>query len=142
LGIDTLDFSATTSKSIVVNLSSTAAQTVNSNLTLTLSSGTGLENVIGGSLADTLTGNSRANVLTGGPGNDTYLFLADDALGNDTISDAAGTDTISFAGTSAAVSLSLSNTAQQTVNANLKLTLTSASALENLTGGSGNDILS
>jgi len=41
------------------------AQAVNTNLTLTLSANDTLENMIGGSLDDSLTGNSVANVLLG-----------------------------------------------------------------------------
>ena len=69
---DTLDFSATTTRSVNVNLSNSAAQVVNAGLTLVLmSADTQFNNVIGGSLTDTLTGNSRVNALTGGGGNDT-----------------------------------------------------------------------
>ncbi|MCZ8116481.1 MAG: S8 family serine peptidase, partial [Microcystis sp. LE18-22.4A] len=65
-GIDTLNFAATTTKTINLNLGSTAAQTVTAgNLTLTLASATAFENVIGGSLNDTIVGNSLANSLTG-----------------------------------------------------------------------------
>ena len=128
---------------MALDLSSTAQQTVNANLKITLASGSAIENLTGGNGSDTLTGNTLANTLTGnagndaldgGAGNDTYAFVADTALGNDTIADASGTDTISFAGTAAAVALDLSLTAQQTVNANLKITLASGSAIENLSG--------
>src|SRR6202035_3336306 len=79
--------------------------------------------------------------LDGGAGNDSYSYLADTALGSDTITDASGYDLISFTGTNTAVTLDLSSTALQTVNANLKITLTSGSAIENLNGGNGNDVL-
>ena len=69
-GIDTLDFSPTTSLAVTVNLGLATAQVVNANLTLNLGSATTFENVVGGSLGDTLTGNSLANSLTGGGGND------------------------------------------------------------------------
>ena len=65
-----LDFSATTTKSVALNLGSTAAQTVNANLVLTLSPGSEFEHVMGGSLGDTLTGNALANNLNGGGGPD------------------------------------------------------------------------
>ena len=42
-------------------INAATAQTVNANLTLTLTSGTGLENVLGTALGDKFTGNSRAN---------------------------------------------------------------------------------
>ena len=44
---------------------------VNAGLTLTLSAGNTVENVIGGALGDTLTGNALNNSLSGGAGNDT-----------------------------------------------------------------------
>jgi Ca2+-binding RTX toxin-like protein len=46
-----------------------------------------IENIIGGSSDDTLTGDSLGNVLTGGAGNDTL----NGGAGNDTIIDTAGT---------------------------------------------------
>src|SRR5262249_16390654 len=51
-GVDTLDFSATTTRAVTVNLGNAAAQVVNAGLTLTLSSGATIENVTGGSLGD------------------------------------------------------------------------------------------
>ena len=47
-GVDTLDFSATTTRAVAVNLGNAAAQVVNAGLTLTLSAGNTIENVIGG----------------------------------------------------------------------------------------------
>ncbi len=168
-GIDTLNFAATTTKTINLNLGSTAAQTVTAgNLTLTLASATAFENVIGGSLNDTILGNSLANSLTGGAGNDTlsglggndtldggagndtldggadndtYLFDTDLVLGSDRLIDASGIDTLNFAATTTkTINLNLGSTAAQTVTAgNLTLTLASATAFENVIGGSLND---
>ena len=139
------DFSATTTKSVTVDLSNAAAQVVTpSNLTLTLSAGNTIENVIGGSQADVLMGNALNNALTGGGGNDTltggigndsltggtgndaYLFDADLALGSDTINEAGGgTDTLDFSATTTkSVTVDLSNAAAQVVTpSNLTLTL-------------------
>ena len=89
LGIDTLNFAATTTKTINLNLGITAAQTVTAgNLTLTLASATAFENVIGGSLSDNIVGNTLANSLTGGAGNDTL----EGGLGQDTLTGGAGND--------------------------------------------------
>ncbi|REJ48664.1 MAG: hypothetical protein DWQ51_18425 [Microcystis wesenbergii TW10] len=170
-GIDTLNFAATTTKTINLNLGSTAAQTVTAgNLTLTLASATAFENVIGGSLNDTILGNSLANSLTGGAGNDTlsglggndtldggagndtldggadndtYLFDTDLVLGSDRLIDASGIDTLNFAATTTkTINLNLGSTAAQTVTAgNLTLTLASATAFENVIGGSLNDTI-
>ncbi len=159
-GIDTLNFAATTTKTINLNLGSTVAQTVTAgNLTLTLASATAFENVIGGSLNDNIVGNTLANSLTGGAGNDTlsglggndtldgganndtYLFDTDLVLGSDRLIDASGIDTLNFAATTTkTINLNLGNVAAQTVTAgNLTLTLASATAFENVIGGSLND---
>ena len=152
-GIDTLDFSATKNNSIAVNLSLTTAQIVHANLTLTLGSATVLENVIGGSKADTITGNSLDNVLTGGAGDDnltggagddTYVFDADAALGSDTLTDASGSyDTLDFSGTGSqnvAINLGLTS-AQVVVSGNLTIILSSATSFEKIIGGAKNDTL-
>jgi Ca2+-binding RTX toxin-like protein len=87
-GVDTLNFSATTTRSVAVNLGLATNQVVNTTNRLTLGSVSTFENVIGGSLADTLTGNALANSFTGGGGNDTL----NTAAGNDTLSGGAGND--------------------------------------------------
>ncbi|MCY2968112.1 MAG: hypothetical protein NT069_31520, partial [Planctomycetota bacterium] len=178
-GIDTLDFSQTSALTIRVDLSNAAAQTVNQNLTLTLSSATTLDNVIGGSLDNVLTGNALANVLTGaggidwlsggagkdtltggagndvliggagndrltgGIGDDTYAFTAPSALGSDVIEETggAGVDTLDFSQSTAAINVNLGIPTPQIVNSYLTLSLIAADAIENLTGGMGNDIL-
>jgi Ca2+-binding RTX toxin-like protein len=143
-GTDTLDFSATTGLAVTVNLGNSSSQTVNSNLSLVLGSTTAFENLIGGSLGDFLTGNSVDNRIVGGPGNDTYFFDADSALGNDEVVEFAsgGVDHLNFAATtSQAIRLDLASTAAQVVNANLTLTLSNGEAIDNLTGGSLHDWL-
>ena len=97
-GVDTLDFSATTTRAVTVNLSNTATQVVNAGLTLTLSAGDTIENVIGGALDDTINGNTLDNVLTGGDGNDTLggqdgKDVLDGGAGNDTLVGGSGDDT-------------------------------------------------
>jgi Ca2+-binding RTX toxin-like protein len=151
-GTDTLDFSATTTLAVAIDLSNPAIQVVNAGLSLTLSSSTTLENVIGGSLADTLTGNALNNVLTGGGGNDTltggalgdtYVFDTDLSLGADTINEAGGgSDMLDFSATTTrAVVVNLSNAASQVVNAGLTLTLSAGTTLENVIGGLLGDTL-
>ena len=92
-GVDTLDFSLTTSAGVTIDLSTDADQTVNGNLHLKLSSGESIENLIGTGLADTLTGNILNNLLVGGAGNDTL----DGSVGDDfyTFGPGWGTDTVS-----------------------------------------------
>jgi Ca2+-binding RTX toxin-like protein len=80
-GIDTIDFSLT-ELGVTVNLSSfgsSSVQTVNANLSLRLWTEDAVENIVGGSGRDILTGNNLANRITGGPGDDDMSGLA----GND-----------------------------------------------------------
>jgi Ca2+-binding RTX toxin-like protein len=151
-GIDTLDFSSTTTRSVAVDLSNGAAQVVNAGLTLALGLGNTVENVIGGSLADTLTGNALANTFTGGAGNDTmtgaagndtYLFDTDLALGSDTLNESGGgIDTLDFSATTTrSVAISLANAGAQAVNPGLTLTLGVGTPVENVIGGSLADTL-
>jgi Ca2+-binding RTX toxin-like protein len=151
-GIDTLDFSQTTTRSVSVNMSTAAAQVVNLGLSLTLGSGTAFEKIIGGSLADTLIGNSLANTLTGGggddslqgaAGNDTYLFDTDLSLGTDSIIETGGgVDLLDFSATTTrSISVNLATPGVQVVNVGLSLKLNSASTIEKVTGGSKNDII-
>jgi len=158
-GVDLLNFAATTTQSLVVDLGSTAPQVVNGFLTLTLTDGAAIENLTGGSLNDVLRGNDLANsvlggsgndllegrggndTLDGGAGNDAYLFDADVALGSDLVLDSAGIDLVSFAGTTTGVTFSLAVTTAQSVHANLTLQVSVANAVENATGGDGNDTL-
>jgi Ca2+-binding RTX toxin-like protein len=90
-GNETLDFSATTGRSVKVDLSSTAAQRVAGYyLVLMLTSGAAIENAVGTPLADTLTGNSLANVLIGGAGNDAIWGRGD----RDLLLGGSGVDTL------------------------------------------------
>src|SRR6185369_12875443 len=62
-GTDWMDFGGTTTAVISVSLLSTAAQSVNSNLILTLAAGDQIDNVRGGALGDTLIGNDLDNTM-------------------------------------------------------------------------------
>jgi serralysin len=161
-GIDTLDFSQTTGKTIAVNLGLITAQTVTaSNLTLTLNAADTIENAIGGTLNDTLTGNALANrldgtagidtlqglagddTLIGGLGNDSFAFNTGSALGIDTLDESAGgLDTLDFTtSTALGVTVNLGIATTQVVNANLSLILGADNTFENATGGSLADAL-
>ncbi|MFM8250034.1 MAG: hypothetical protein ACKOBW_00400 [Planctomycetota bacterium] len=159
-GSDTLDFSATTTLPIVMNLGLTTAQVVNSNLTLTLASATGTENILGGSLNDQLTGNSAINSLqgnggndqlqglggndslNGGLGDDIYLFNTNSPLGTDTLTDGGGADLLDFSSsTTMGVAVNLSATTSQVVNSNLTLNLGTTAVFENVNGTALNDTL-
>jgi len=110
------------------------------NLTLT---GTAAINGTGNANNNVLRGNSANNTLTGLDGNDTYSFLANTALGTDTITETTtgGIDNLDFTGTTAGVNVNLGITTSQTVNSRLKLILSANNVIENATGGTGNDRL-
>jgi hypothetical protein len=160
-GVDTLDFSSTSSNSIVVNLAIASSQVVTaSNHSLALTSATTMENVIGGELGDTLTGNTLANSLAGGPGNDrlngglgndklfgdagndTYLFQDYGVSESDEISDTSGAyDLIDFSQASLGINLNLGVTTVQTLNSRHQIRLHQDNGIEAAVGGRGNDTL-
>jgi Ca2+-binding RTX toxin-like protein len=149
-GVDTLDFSSTTTRPVSINLANAGLQPVNAGLSLILGSAFAFENVIGGNLGDNINGNTLANTLTGGGGNDLisggtgddiYLFDTDLALGADILSDAGGIDTLDFrATTTRSINLNLGLPAAQIVNAGLTLTVANIVA-EIVLGGAQGDVL-
>jgi Ca2+-binding RTX toxin-like protein len=90
----------------------------------------------------TLSGGGGDDLLIGGPGDDTFLFDADEVLGTDTVTGGGGTDTLDFSATTAAlvVDLGRTGTAQTVVAGRLALILTGID-IENIIGGAGDDIL-
>jgi Ca2+-binding RTX toxin-like protein len=110
------------------------------NLTLT---GTSNINGTGNSGNNILTGNSGNNILTGGTGDDTYAFNASTPLGSDRIQETTtgGNDSLNFSGTSTDIRVNLGIATTQTVNTNLKLTLSANNVIENVVGGNGSDRL-
>ena len=159
-GIDTLNFAFLTTD-VVVNLASTSIQPVHTNRTLKLNSASVLEDIVGGSGADTLFGNSLSNslsgnagddkllgasgndVLRGGANNDTYMFVPTSTAEADQVTENAneGTDTLNFAYLTSSVVLNLGSTSIQPVNSNRTLRLNSLSTFENAVGGTGSDTL-
>ena len=144
-GIDTVDYSART-VALVVTMDGAAANDgeagENDNVKADI------ENLKAGSGDDTITGNALSNVITGGPGNDVLNGGAGDdvfpqgaaADGNDTISGGAGVDKVDYSGRSADITATLDGaTASGDLAANEADIL--GSDVENLEGGSGNDIL-
>ena len=95
--IDTVDYSYATA-AWTINLSAASAQGVSGTETDTISN---VENAIGGSGADTITGTTGDNTLTGGGGNDRLRGNA----GNDLIQGGLGTDVAIFAGLQASYSI-------------------------------------
>jgi Ca2+-binding RTX toxin-like protein len=117
-------FSGGSSTGVTVNLNlQGAAQNTVAAGNDTLSS---IENLIGSALNDTLTGDTNANVIEGG-------------LGDDTLVGGAGDDTASYAGaaTGVTVSLALQGSAQNTAGAGID----TMSGFQNLLGSAFNDTL-
>ena len=69
-GTDTLSFSSLMTD-VILGLETSLVQTVHANRTLKLNASSVLENIVGGSGNDTLSGNSLANILVGNAGGDT-----------------------------------------------------------------------
>jgi Ca2+-binding RTX toxin-like protein len=159
-GTDTLSLAFLTTN-VIVNLGSTSVQTVHTNRTLKLNSAVVFENIIGGSGADTLFGNTLNNTLTGNAGddkllgssgndillgganNDIYMFVPSNAAEADTVTENTneGVDTLNFAYLTTSVVVNLGSTSIQTVNLNRTLKLNSVSTFENAVGGTGSDTL-
>ena len=111
----------------------------------------GIENVIGGSGSDTITGDGADNILigsagidilSGNGGNDTFIATIGD--GNDTYNGGGGIDMLDLSRTSAAATVSLRNgTASSTqIGSDIAYSFRMVSHIENVTGGSGDDDLS
>ena len=69
-GVDLLNFATTTLNALQLDLALTSVQTVNLNLGLQFVVADQIENVTGGSLSDVIMGNTLANTLNGGIGDD------------------------------------------------------------------------
>ncbi|NJM29223.1 MAG: hypothetical protein HC855_03035 [Rhizobiales bacterium] len=78
-GVDTADYSSASGSGIILDLNILAAQSVSA--TEGSDTVTGIENVIGSALNDTLTGDGLANILEGRGGGDTLRG----GIGNDTL---------------------------------------------------------
>ena len=160
-GTDTVDFSAITTV-VTYDATITQQQNVHANRSFAAQAfAVSIENVIGGSGNDVLTGNTLANTITGGPGNDTitgadgndslyggtgndiYRFHAVTSAETDFVAEYLnqGTDTLDFSALSIGVTLGLNTNSIQTAHANRTVQLNLNVTFEILIGGSGNDIL-
>jgi Ca2+-binding RTX toxin-like protein len=95
-GVDAVSFAAATTAVTVSLTSGTAVGDGADGLV-------GLENVIGSSFGDVITGNGGPNALSGGGGDDRLAGVA----GNDALDGGAGVDAASFAAASSAVTVSM-----------------------------------
>ena len=121
-GSDTVSYAG--SGAVTVNLSSGEARFGDAENDGLIS----IENVIGGSNNDTLTGDAGDNVLEGGAGNDTLNGGNHGSYG----------DTVSYAGAGGAVTVSLAVTTPQITGGAGTDTI---SNFENIQGSAGNDTL-
>jgi len=107
----------------------------------------GNDTLAGGSGNDTLIGGEGDDLLRGGPGDDLYVFDVDNVIGADTVEELPGLvngiDTLDFSATEGTgVTIDMSSTLSQVVySTNLSLTLSSGESIENVKGGSGDDVL-
>ncbi|MDD2949815.1 MAG: hypothetical protein PHU29_03405, partial [Sulfuricurvum sp.] len=138
-GMDTVSY-ATAAGGVSVALSNTSAQNTGSaGIDILMS----IENIIGSSYDDVLTGNTGDNTISGGVGNDTIdgglgHDTIDGGVGDDTLDGGDGIDTLSYATASAGVGVSIkTTTAQNTVRAGVDTVLN----FENLIGSNYNDTL-
>ncbi|MDP1750681.1 MAG: cysteine peptidase family C39 domain-containing protein [Reyranella sp.] len=116
-GTDTADYSAI-GTAVTVNLTSGTATGDGTDTLI------GIENVIGGSGNDTLTGSSAANVLSGG-------------VGDDTLNGGSGVDAADYSASTAALHVDLTITTGQVTGEGADTLI----GIERVTGGSGNDVL-
>lgn len=109
--------------------------------TFTFTGGAGKDIFTGGTRDDAIAGGGGDDTLTGGLGDDTLTG----GLGNDALDGGAGNDTASFAALTVAVTASLVDGTATYANAaniaNGKVDVDTLNLIENLTGGSGADVL-
>ena len=143
LGTDTYDLSATAAAATVNLVTGVSASADTGTDTLA-----GIENVVGGSGNDTLTGDGTDNVITGGAGNDTVVggagndtFIATVGDGNDSYNGGAGIDTYDLSATTANATVNLNLTTAQLISADAGTDLLTFGTIENVTGGAGSDTI-
>jgi hypothetical protein len=142
-GVDTIDF-ALFSTAININLATGQGNQISSSASGRL---VAIENLIGGSAADTLlgdagdnriTGNTGNDAMAGGLGNDTFVFA--DGWGSDTVTElpAEGTDLLDFSAVTNDLTFNL-YTDGLSAGYDTNLVLYSGNDVENLIGGSSDD---
>jgi Ca2+-binding RTX toxin-like protein len=104
-----------------------------------------IENVTGGSAADTLTGDALANTLVGGAGNDKLMGAAGNdnltgGVGKDVLDGGSGSDTVLYKDKTVAIALTLNGTTNATATV-AGVAEDTIRNVENVTGGSGADTL-
>ncbi|MDX2012577.1 MAG: calcium-binding protein [Myxococcaceae bacterium] len=144
-GVDTVTYSDRTG-AVTVTLGAPGVASTGNGAAMEGDSLTDLENVVGGSGADTLTGNSLANRLTGGAGADTLSGGDGDdvfdegaaANGADVIAGGGGIDRVDYSARTTALTVSLDGTANDGAASEGDDV---EADVERVDGGSGNDTL-
>ena len=132
VGIDTADYGdKTASVEVTLNSATTASVKVNGVAEDTLRN---IENLIGGSGNDVLTGDGLANRLEGGTGND----LLKGGGGADVLDGGVGIDTADYSDKATSVTVTLAGATLAAVKVN-GVAEDTVGNIENLIGGSGDD---
>jgi len=105
-----------------------------------------IQNITGTGFKDSITGNTEANFLSGGAGNDTLEGIGNAiALGGDTLDGGDGNDTASYASATDAVKASLLNSTYNSIAGNTGtingLATDTLISIENLVGSAYDDVL-
>ncbi|MDM0010118.1 calcium-binding protein [Variovorax sp. J22G73] len=105
-GIDTLDASLYKNDSVYISLVPGSLSSIGATYNIGISSGSVIENAIGGAKADKIIGNDFSNNLNGGLGNDTLSggsgkdqYIFNGAYGKDVVYDADVDSILNFGGT-------------------------------------------
>ncbi|TAF12622.1 MAG: hypothetical protein EAZ74_06925, partial [Alphaproteobacteria bacterium] len=135
---------------------------VDSNLTINLATGvaTGegtdtlisIEDVIGGSNNDTITGSDASNEITSGSGDDVVnagggddLIVGGDGAGNDTYNGGTGIDTIKYTSAKSGITINLSATSNQAKSTlagdKAGIGIDQLSGIENIIAGNYDDLI-
>ena len=116
---------------MTVNLATTGGQNTVGGGSDTL---VAVENVVGSAFNDVLTGSTIENTIDGAGGDDILVGAA----GNDVLTGGAGLDTADYSAAALGVAVDLHRTGAQQTG---PLGADALSAIENLTGGAGRDVL-
>jgi serralysin len=141
-GIDTFDVSGIASAQRIDLNSEAKSDVAGLKGNIIIARGTVIENAIGGNGNDSISGNSAANVLTGGNGADALNGRAgNDTLiggsGVDAFNGGDGSDTVSYETSTGPLTVDLKKSRYNSGDASGE----SYVAIENVIGGSGDDIL-
>jgi serralysin len=133
-GTDTMDLSGWSSNCSISLLGGTLSSANNMTNNIGIADGCVIENAVGGSGSDILTGNSAANSLRGGTGNDNISAdSGNDTLeggsGNDLLNGGAGDDTAVFTSSFASYTVTFNSSAS---NWQVRLSATDSDTVSNM----------